>query len=117
MRYSTSASTSFDVGHATPVPAACERPHGHRATITVGLAGKPQAEYGSFVGDVDALLRELAAIEYELKYRDLGEMTAPAKPTAAGLAGWVWERLALNWGEALEYVEVWLGALSARIER
>lgn len=117
MRYLTSSAISFDVGHATPHPVECERQHGHRATVTVGIAGKPVPEHGSYTVDPAVLADTLGAIARELDRRDLNEMIAPAKPTAAGLAGWVWHRLALGWGEALAFVEVELGAgLAARIE-
>lgn len=116
MRYTTASSVSFDVGHASPHPAACARLHGHTAAIRIGCSGAPLPEQSSFTIDPDTLLGALGAIQAELANRDLGEMIAPAKPTAAGLAGWVWERLALGWGEGLAFVEVEFGGLSARIE-
>lgn len=93
----------------------CSRPHGHRATITVGCGGTPNPEFGSCVIDPDLLLSELRAMSNELSCRDLAEMIAPAKPTAAGLAGWAWERLALNW-PTLAFVEATLGDMGARID-
>lgn len=116
MRYLTSASVSFDVGHATEFPPACRLVHGHRATITIGCAGVPGRETGSYVIDPAILTEALRGIRAELECRDLGEMIAPAKPTAAGLAGWAWQRVALNLADALGFVEVTLGELTARVE-
>lgn len=116
MRHTTSSVVRFDVGHAAAHPAACARQHGHRVAITIGCTGSPGADRSSYVVDPDVLLGELSAIRRELENRDLTEMIAPSKPTAAGLAGWVWERLALRMGEALASVEVKLGDLSARID-
>lgn len=114
MRHATSASVSFDVGHASPYPSTCLRSHGHRVRIEIAAAGTPTPGLGSYVIDPDVLVSALAAIRAELEHRDLIEMIAPAKPTAAGLAGWVWERVALNLG-ALSHVEVSLGDISARV--
>lgn len=115
MKHTTMSSISFDVGHAAPYPESCLRAHGHTATITVAITGKPFADHGSFTTDPAGLLDQLRTFRTELEHRDLNEMIAPAKPTAAGLAGWVWERLALH-RDDLAWVEVALGPLQARID-
>lgn len=115
MRHISSYEVRFDVGHFYPHPDPCSKQHGHPVYLLVGCAGAPLPEYGSFVVDMDALIRDVNEVTEELENRNLNEMIAPAQPTAAGLAGWVFHRLQMDY-PVLAFVEVEMGNLTARVE-
>lgn len=115
MKHVSFASTSFDVGHHTPHPPVCDRPHGHACVVTVGVRGAPQPILGSYVQIMQVLEEQLSSIRSELERKSLNDMIAPSQPTAAGLALWIWERLAMKWSGMLASVRVDLGELSHEV--
>lgn len=110
----TACSTTLDIGHAADHPSLCSKPHGHTIALRVGVQGRPDPELDSYVIDPDDLYESLDAIRSELHCRSLNDMIAPSRPTAAGLAGWVVQRLAMEFD--LAFVEVTMGDISARVD-
>ena len=96
MRYTVSATTTFDAGHQLPGTEECSKPHGHRWTATVEMDGEMSPRRRPHEERL-LLLADLRKLADELDGRDLNQMLPAAQPTLENIAIQLMERLRFQW--------------------
>lgn len=115
MRYFASLEGTFAAAHSLSDHSACSRVHGHTYRVNVTVEGEPDPDQDGLVVNEQELRESLANLLAELDRRSLNDMLAPAMPSVQGVAGWLWERLALHY--RLDEVTVWQDDLAASVRR
>jgi 6-pyruvoyltetrahydropterin/6-carboxytetrahydropterin synthase len=104
MAYIMIVQDHFDAAHyLRDYQGKCQREHGHRWTIEVGIRGKKLDNLNMLV-DFTTVKKELKEVLDKLDHYQLNEVLSEPHPTAEFLAEWIYNQL--KW-YGLMYVRVW----------
>lgn len=99
---------TFEAAHRLPnVPEGhkCARLHGHSFRVEVHVAGPVDPALG-WVVDFADIKDAFAPLHDTLDHRYLNEVEGLENPTSENLAVWIWDRLSVGGGLALQRVVV-----------
>ena len=116
VNYFLTVARSFSASHVIPGHLLCGEMHGHQFEVHIAVKGDPDPTVANFVASDVQLGARIDAALSELHLRHLNDALPAIIPSAQGVAGWLWEKLAIYY--TVHEIHVWQdSALCASIER